>query len=208
MAAAAKVPRQSQDHVDSSRGESDPEDIERAQSNVVITKDALKKAKEDYDRMSSITSIQIIQNVGRAYLQIKVSNAQDAYDHAVTVLTNLLGNANELDLAVAEADAKASRSTAWQTPNVSWTRYKTALTLMPGPGTGAPVGGASRAGSCQAVDRASEQLAVAQSQVDVARAAAGVIEVQMKKLVCVAPRTVSCSPARSKPGEVVVPGRL
>ncbi len=50
------------------------------------------------------------KNVGRAYQQIKLSNAQDAYDHAVTILTNLLGHANKLDLDVAEADAKVAEA--------------------------------------------------------------------------------------------------
>ena len=93
LAAADKARKQAQDRLDSLLGQSDPEDIQRAQSEVVITQDALKKAKDDYDRLYKYYKRTSNKNVSIAYMNIKIANAQDAYDQAVTRLNNLLGHA-------------------------------------------------------------------------------------------------------------------
>ncbi len=169
VAAAAKFLDKAQDRVDSILGESSPEDIERAQATVVITQDALKKAKEDYDRVFKYYKRTNNKNVGRAYQQIKLSNAQDAYDHAVNVLTDLLGHANELDLAVAEADAKVAEA---QLADAQRDMEK----VQDGPDPDALALAQARLVAAKAKLSAAqagaspEQLALAKSQVDVARA--------------------------------------
>ena len=106
IAAAAKALDDAKDHVQSIQDPGDQQDIERARATVVITRDALKKSHEDYDKAIKYSD----KNVSKAYLQIKVANAQEAYDNAVTRLTNLLGHANDLDLAVAEADLQVAEA--------------------------------------------------------------------------------------------------
>jgi multidrug resistance efflux pump len=205
VAAAANVLDKAKDHVDSIKGESDPEDIERAQANVVITQDALKKTKEDYDRVLKYYKRTNNKNVGRAYQQIKLSNAQDAYDHAVTVLTNLLGHANELDLAVAEADAKVAEAqladAQRELEKVKGGPDPDALALAQ-----ARLAAAKAKLSAAQAGASPEQLALAKSQVEVARAAAGVIEAQMNKLVLLAPMDGLVLSRSVEAGEVVVPG--
>jgi HlyD family secretion protein len=205
VAAAAKVLDKAKDRVASIKGESDPEDIERAQANVVITKDALKKAKEDYYRVVKYYKLTNNKNVGRAYLQIKLSNAQDAYDHAVTVLTNLQGHANELDLAVAEADAKVAEE---QLVDAQHELEK----VKDGPDPDALALAQMRLGTAESrvasakAGPSAEQLALAQAQVDSARRAVETLEIQIKKLLILSPTNGVVLSSSAEPGEFATPG--
>ena len=75
-------------------------DLDKAQANVVLLKDRLKTANEDYASYRNKPE----DNVTRArYLSI-LADAQRKYDDAVRLLNNLEGNPNDIDMAVAEAN--------------------------------------------------------------------------------------------------------
>jgi multidrug efflux pump subunit AcrA (membrane-fusion protein) len=86
-------------------------DIDSASASVVLLKDRLDKAQEDYALYQNKPE----DNLKRAEYLSKLADAQQRYDDAVRLLNNLQGSANDIDLAVAEANlslAQASLSLA------------------------------------------------------------------------------------------------
>jgi HlyD family secretion protein len=74
--------------------------IDQARASVTLARDQLDKAREDYAPYENKPE----DNVVRATLLSRLSQVQAQYDAAVRRLNNLLGTANPIDLAVAEAD--------------------------------------------------------------------------------------------------------
>jgi multidrug resistance efflux pump len=74
--------------------------IDSAEANVIILKDRLEKAQEDFDKVSGKPD----DNLVRAAMQSRLADAQLAYDAAVRQLNSLVGSTNDIDLAVAEAN--------------------------------------------------------------------------------------------------------
>lgn len=75
-------------------------DIDQARASVTLARDQLDKAREDYAPYENKPE----DNLMRATLLGRVAQVQAQYDAAVRRLNNLLGTANPVDLAVAEAD--------------------------------------------------------------------------------------------------------
>ena len=75
-------------------------DIEQAQANLVLARDRLDKAQEDYDPYANKPE----DNLVRAALLSKLAQAREHYQAAERLLNNLIGQASELDLKEAEAD--------------------------------------------------------------------------------------------------------
>ncbi len=75
-------------------------DIDQARASVTLAKDQLDKAREDYAPYENKPE----DNLVRASLLGRLAQVQAQYDAAVRRLNNLLGTANPVDLAVAEAD--------------------------------------------------------------------------------------------------------
>ena len=205
VAAADKARDQAQDRLDSLLGESDPEDIERAQAQVVITKDALKKVQEDYDRFYKYYKRTSHMNVGKAYMNIKIANAQDAYDHAVTRLNNLQGHANQIDVTLAESNVKLTESALAdaqrELEKVKDGPEPDALALAQRHLASAD----TRLASAKAGPSA-EQLSLAQAQVDSARKAVETLEIQLEKLVISSPINGVVLSSTAEPGEFTTPG--
>jgi multidrug resistance efflux pump len=181
LAAADKARKQAQDRLDSLIGQSDPEDIQRAQSEVVITQDALKKAKDDYDRLYKYYKRTSNKNVSIAYMNIKIANAQDAYDQAVTRLNNLLGHANQIDITLAQSNLKLDEAAL---ANAQSELDK----VKDGPDPDALALAQARLAAAQAnlvavqQDTRSQQLQVAQDQVDVAKSQVANISAQLQNI--------------------------
>jgi HlyD family secretion protein len=74
--------------------------IEQALATMIMAKDKLDKAKEDYEPYENKPE----DNLTRAGLLNKKAKAKQDYDAAVRRLNNLKGSANDLDIAEAEAD--------------------------------------------------------------------------------------------------------
>jgi multidrug resistance efflux pump len=89
-----------QQRVDNLLTSSDPDDIDQAKANLVLAKDKLDKALEDYDPYDKKPE----DNLMRATLLSKVAQVRKEYESAQRLLNNLLGDANELDLEEAQAN--------------------------------------------------------------------------------------------------------
>jgi multidrug resistance efflux pump len=84
----------------------DQADIGAAQAQVVLARDVLEKAQDDYEPYANKNE----DNLVRANLLARLSAAQQSYDSAVRNLNALQGTASEVDIAVAEADLAAARA--------------------------------------------------------------------------------------------------
>jgi HlyD family secretion protein len=201
VAAADEARDKVQDRLDSLLGEADPEDIERAQAQVTIAEDKLKKARDDYKKGLKYLD----KNVARAIMQIKVSDAQTAYDMAVTRLNNLLGHANQIEVTLAESNVKLAEAALAdaqrELEKVQDGPDPDALALAQRRVTSAE----TRLASAKA-GPSSEQLALAQAQVDSARRAVETLEVQLKKLIIQSPSAGVVLSSSAEPGEFAMPG--
>ncbi|HBX70699.1 MAG TPA: hypothetical protein DEH25_15290 [Chloroflexi bacterium] len=74
--------------------------VDAAQAQVTIAKDALDKAKEKYDPYANKPE----SNLTRANLQANLSAAQQQYDFAVRQLNALTGSASDTEVALAQAN--------------------------------------------------------------------------------------------------------
>jgi len=81
-------------------------DIDAAEAQVVITKDAFDRAKENYKPYENKPE----DNLTRANLQSQLAAAQQQYDYAVRNLNALTGTASETDIAVAEANLATAKA--------------------------------------------------------------------------------------------------
>lgn len=81
-------------------------DIDSARANVVLARDALEKAQDDYEPYANKRE----DNLVRASLRLRLAAVQQAYDDAVRRLNNLEGSANDIDLSVAEAGLEVARA--------------------------------------------------------------------------------------------------
>jgi HlyD family secretion protein len=81
-------------------------DIDQAQANVVLAQNKLDHAKKQFEPYANKPE----DNVIRATYQSKLAQAQKEYDNAVSLLNNLLGNANPIDLNVAESDMAVAKA--------------------------------------------------------------------------------------------------
>jgi multidrug resistance efflux pump len=75
-------------------------DIDVARSQVVFAKNALDKAEDDFKPYANLAE----DNLMRARLQVKLSEAQKAYDAAVRKYNNLTGTVSDFDQKQAETD--------------------------------------------------------------------------------------------------------
>lgn len=178
----------------------DQTDIDAARAAVVLAKDILDKAQEAFEPYEKKPE----DNVIRATLLRRVSEARNQYDAAVTRLNNMLGEVNDIELAMADADlalAQAQKADAER-------RY---AFLKDGPDPDDVLQAKARLEAARAnleLARAkpgSEEVALAQAQVDAARAALAVLEAQLERLQVVSPIDGIVLERAIQPGEVAVP---
>jgi len=100
VVAAQQLIKDTQQRVDNLLTSSDPDDIDQAKANLVLARDKLDKALEDYDPYDKKPE----DNLMRAALLSKVAQARKEYESAQRLVNNLLGDANELDLDEAETN--------------------------------------------------------------------------------------------------------
>lgn len=81
-------------------------DIDTAQANVVLKRDALDKIKDKYEDYANKPE----DNLVRARLQLQLSAAQAAYDNAVRDLNYLLEGSNDIDLTIAHAQLEVAKA--------------------------------------------------------------------------------------------------
>jgi HlyD family secretion protein len=210
IADAAKALDTANQRVNSIEGQSDQADIDRAEAAVVIAEDKLKKAKEDHDRAIRFSN----KKVGRALQEIKVADAQTAYDAAVTRLNNLIGQANKYDLAVAHANQVLAETRLADLQR----QYDQ---LVDGIDPNSLALAKARLVATQAkltalqADPVEKQLAVAQDQIDVAgaqvenaKAQVKALEVQLAKYTIIAPLDGIILSRGAEVGETISPNSV
>jgi len=100
IAKAEETVRDLERYVNNLNTASTQSDIDQARASVTLAKDQLDKAREDYAPYENKPE----DNLVRASLLGRLAQVQAQYDATVRRLNNLLGTANPVDLAVAEAD--------------------------------------------------------------------------------------------------------
>jgi len=202
-------------------------DIDGAEADVVLLKDALEKAQDDFKPYANKPD----DNLTRANYQARLAEAQQMYDAAVRQLNALSGTGSQVDIAVADADLATALAQLDQAQR-EYERVKDGPSqadiavlkakvdsakreyekLKDGPDPAdlalaqARVQAAEASLALAQADTIQEQLEVAQAQVDSAQAALGVIQTQVDKLVLTAPVDGVVLFRTVEPGEVVKPG--
>jgi len=97
----------------------DDADIEAQKAQVVLARDALDKAKEDFEPYENKPE----DNLTRANYQSKLAAAQQTYDAAVRRLNALQGTGSEADISVAEADLATANAQVIEAER-EWERVK------------------------------------------------------------------------------------
>lgn len=178
---------------------SEQADIDSARATVVLAKDLLDKAQDDYAPYANKPE----DNVTRAVFLSKLSVAQNNYDAAVARLNNMLGVADDIDvhladseLAIAQAqlsDAKRRYDLVKNGPDPSdialaKARLKTADATL----------------AASLAEPSPEQLALAQAQVEAAQAAVTILETQLNRLTIHAPSDGIILERLIEPGEIAL----
>ena len=201
IAALDQARDKSQQYLDNVLSAADPADVDAAWATVVIAKDKLENAQDDFQPYEKKDP----DNLTRAQLQAKLAAAQQQYDDAVYRYNNLVGKANQYVQAVAEADLALAEAQLADNRQ----QYEQ---LEDGVDPDALALAQARLNTAEAnlaVAQAApspEQLAVAQAQVEVAQGALEVIQAQIDKLVVIAPMDGVVLIRAAEPGEVLVPG--
>ena len=203
-------------------------DIDAAQAQVVLAKDALDDAKKDFEPYAGKPE----SNLERANFQAKLAAAQQVYDAAVRNLNALKGTGSEADIAVAKADLMTAQAQLLQAQR-DWDRIKDgpkeseiALlnaqitkakkdyeTYKNGPDPDDVTLAEARVNNAeaqlalaQADFPTDEELAVAQAQVDSAKANLDAIQTQIDLLIVKTPIGGVVMTRNLEPGEVIQPG--
>ncbi|KAA3647277.1 MAG: HlyD family efflux transporter periplasmic adaptor subunit [Chloroflexi bacterium] len=166
-------------------------DIDTAHANVVLLEDQLEDALEDFEDYADKPET----NLTRARYQLVLSNIQRTYDDAVRLLNNLEGNANDIDMALAEADLAFAQALL----GVAKINHEE-LQESGGPDPDDLEVATARLAAAEAA------LPLALAQVEAAQAAVALLEVQQDKLVITAPSDAVILDRLAEPGEIVLPG--
>ncbi len=97
----------------------DQADIDAQKAQVVLAKDALDKAEEDFEPYDDKPE----DNLVRANFQARLAAAQQVYDAAVRKLNALEGTGSEADIAVAEANLATAKAQVVEAER-EWERVK------------------------------------------------------------------------------------
>jgi HlyD family secretion protein len=228
IAVAEKMIEQAEKQARNLRLTADQADIDAAEADVVLARDALDKAQDDFDPYAGKPE----DNLTRAHYQARLAAAQQVYDAAVRKLNALSGTGADVDIAVADADLATARAQLEEAQR-AYERIKDGPSeadiavleaqidtakrdveaLKNGPDPEDLALAEARVQSAQAVltlaqaDTIQEQLDVAQAQVDAAKAALSVIQTQRDKLILTATVDGIVLYRSVEAGEVVMPGR-
>lgn len=200
IAELEKALDQASKRVDSLNMASDPADIDAARAQMILAKDQLDKANEDYSPYENKPE----DNLVRASLLARLAETQKRYDQTVQKFNNLSGHASEIDLSLAVsnkalveaqlADARMLYEKVSEGPDPD------AVVLLE-----ARLAVANAQIMAASAQPTSEQLALAQAQVDAAQAAIDLLNVQAGKYSLNAPIGGKVLNRSVQPGEIIVP---
>jgi len=191
--------------LDSLNTASDPVDIDAARAVVVLAKDKLDKARQDFKPYEKKPE----DNLIRANFQAKLAEVQKRYDQTVERLNNLLGETNILDLNIVEseralleaqlADAQRRYEQVKGSADTDRLADPDDLALAQ-----ARLEVATASLAAAKASPPQEQLALALAQVNAAQAAVNVISAQIHKLALTAPINGTVINRSVEPGEMAL----
>ncbi len=106
VAAAREAVRDAERYLNNLNSGSRGTDVDKADANVVLLKDRLDQAREDYAPYENKPD----DNLKRAAYLSRLADAQRKYNDAVLLLNNLQGTPSDIDLAVAEANLSLAQA--------------------------------------------------------------------------------------------------
>jgi multidrug resistance efflux pump len=176
VADARAAVRDAQQRLDNLNSGSPQTDINSAQASVTILKNTLDQAQKDFNAYEDKPE----DNLKRAVLLSKLSDAQKKYDNAARLLNNLQGSANQIDISVAEATLSLAQAQL----DLAQQNYDK---VQSGPNP--------------------DDLAAAQARVKATQAALSAAQAAYDDLELKAPFSGTISQLNMKVGEMVAPGQ-
>ncbi len=177
-------------------------DIEAQKAQVVLARDALEKAQEDFKPYENKPE----DNLARANFQAKLAAAQQAYDAAVRQLNALLGTGSQADIAVAEADLAAAKAQLAEAER-EWERVKQGPNPADVALLEAQIAKAQRDYETFSQGPDPDEVALAEARLANAEAQLEAAKAALANLELVAPFTGTISEVNIKPSEWVNPGQ-
>ena len=189
-----------QQYLDNVTSKANSSDVEAAWASVVIAQNKLENAQEDFDPYENKDQ----SNLTRAMLQAQLAAAQKQYDSMVERYNNLVGTANQYELAVAQTNVKMAEAKLADSKR-QYAKLENGIDPDTLASAEARLNTAEANLTVAKAVPSSEQLAAAQAQVEVAKGAVDVIQSQIAKLMIVSPINGVVDTRSTEPGEVMVP---
>ena len=190
-----------QQYLDNVTSKAENADVEAAWASVVIAQDKLENAQEDFQPYENKDQ----SNLTRAVFQAQMAAAQKQYDSMVERYNNLVGTANQYELAVARANVSMAEAKLADSKR-QYAKLESGIDPDTLASAQARVNTAEANLAVAKAEPSAEQLAAAQAQVEVAQSALDVIQTQIDKLVITSPINGVVDTRSAEPGEVMVPG--
>ena len=180
----------------------DEADIEAQKAQVVLAKDALDKAKDDFEPYEDKPE----DNLTRANFQAKLAAAQQVYDAAVRRLNALEGTGSEADIAVAQAALATAQAQVTEAER-AWERLKEGPNPADVALLEAQIAAADRDYQIFQIGPDPADVALAEARLSNAKVQLAAAEAALADLELVAPFEGVVSQLRIDPSEWVTPGQ-
>ena len=190
-----------QQYLDNITTKADTADVEGAWASVVIAQNKLEDAQDNFAPYENKDQ----SNLTRAMYQAQLAAAQKQYDSMVERYNNLVGTANQYELAVAQANVVMAEAKLADSKR-QYAKLENGIDPDTLASAQARLNTAEANLAVAKAAPSSQQLAVAQAQVEVAQGALDVIQTQIDRLVIYAPINGVVDTRSTEPGEVMVPG--
>jgi HlyD family secretion protein len=180
----------------------DDADIDAQKAQVVLARDALDKAEEDFEPYEEKPE----DNLVRANFQAKLAAAQQVYDAAVRKLNALEGTGSEADIAVAEANLATAQAQVIEAER-EWERVKDGPNQADVALLEAQISAADRDYQIYKDGPDPDDVAVAEARLENAKAQLAAAESALADLELLAPFSGVVSEIHINPSEWVSPGQ-
>ncbi|MCJ7701752.1 MAG: HlyD family efflux transporter periplasmic adaptor subunit, partial [Anaerolineales bacterium] len=180
----------------------DDADIDAQKAQVVLARDVLDKAEEDFEPYENKPE----DNLTRANYQAKFAAAQQVYDAAVRKLNALEGTGSEADKAVAEADLAAANAQVSEAER-EWERVKEGPNQADVALLEAQINTAARDNEIYVLGPDPDDVAIAEARLENARSQIAAAQAALADLELAAPFAGVVSELHINPSEWVSPGQ-
>jgi HlyD family secretion protein len=177
-------------------------DIDAAAAQVVLAKDVLDKAKDDFEPYENKPE----DNLERANFQSRLAAAQSTYDAAVRRLNALKGTGSEADIAVAKADLATAKAQVIAAER-DWERVKEGPNQAEVALLEAQIAAAEKDYQIYINGPDPDDVAIAEARLDNAKAQLASTEAALADLELAAPFDGVVSELNINPSEFVSPGQ-